>query len=467
MTSCVGTHEWERDSEWPPKVVDVSVRTENVRLVIPSTTDETSRETTTAITAKAVRVCVTFDQPIYVHSKIDRYTQVQSASDSQLKRAARITCDERDVRLFPSPRNVSNDLVSMFRTTDRCPSRAQFRGLVFLKPTDGHLLGGDDESTDMLDVARFNAATCRLSFSSGVISGATGLFVSDKDHDLPNIKTSRGDEENVLTIYQFVPKSCDKTDDGMSLVELDSMAASHGLLTATQMLRNPLKLIFDPVLNSVMKPVMNVVVNAFSPELLETLTEQMQHSLNEQVPGDVAEMVAAYCSASITNVVSDAITARLVKRLSDSLTADLGPYLRDTVSEAVFPKLRTSLMDTLSRSIPDRINRALPDLLSRSLLPSLTETLTQSLTHSLTHTLSLSLMESGDDADRESCATCYKDGTRCEQCKSSTLSMYYTGYYATYYSDVYADYYAEYYKEALKNVDKVRHPMSYEGDKRR
>ena len=81
----------------------------------------------------------------------------------------------------------------------------------------------------------------------------------------------------------------------MTLLELDTMAAEHGLLTGSQALGVGIfKIIFDPVLNTVMKPVMNALcVNSFTPEL-DTLFEKMEADVKNQATGDIAEVTAAH-----------------------------------------------------------------------------------------------------------------------------------------------------------------------------
>ena len=95
-------------------------------------------------------------------------------------------------------------------------------------------------------------------------------------------------------------------------------------------------------------------------------------------------------SATLTNILVDGISSRIITRVSESLTDDLGLYLQSSISEVLLPNLVSSLMKSLSLSVPETLNRVLPDLLSRSILPTMTDTLTRSLTHSLTHTISIS-----------------------------------------------------------------------------
>ena len=129
-----------------------------------------------------------------------------------------------------------------------------------------------------------------------------------------------------------------------------------------------------------MKPVMNAIVNSFTPEL-DTLFEKMEADVKNQATGDIAEVTAAHVSATLTNILVDGISSRIITRVSESLTDDLGLYLQSSISEVLLPNLVSSLMKSLSLSVPETLNRVLPDLLSRSILPTMTDTLTRSLTH--------------------------------------------------------------------------------------
>ena len=307
----------------------------------------------------------------------------------------------------------------------------------------------------MFDSIEHKETTCRLVFDSNRLLDSNREIVRG-ELPLPRPLDSAYEE---AFVYEYEPDmKCKENNHITSLVELDSMASEHGLLTATQALKVGIfKIIFDPVLNTVMKPVMNAIVNSFTPEL-DTLFEQMEADIKQQAPGDIGEVTAAHVSATLTNILTDGISSRVVSRVSDSLTQDLGLYLQDTLSEAIVPNLQTSLMRSLSKSIPEQVNRVLPDLLSRSLLPALTDTMTRTLTHSLTHTISVSL--GGINRDDESCRLCYNNGTHCETCHNSASSVYYTSYYATYYSDFYSEYYAKYYTDSIRLVDEKAHPSS-------
>lgn len=405
----------------------------------------------------ASRICVVVDRPLYIKGRNndDRLIQIERSSDIELKKYVNATCFAKDnihhsLDLYPTPTNVTNALASLFRTfREVCPAGTQYTALIFHDD--------DDISLPIL----MKTHECYMNFDVDKLVGSNHEPMRNRSVQLL-LGSSFSSIRKESHMYQYVPLKCHEEDKGKnyvtSLVELDSMASSHGLLTATQALRVGIfKIIFDPVLNTVMKPVMNAVVNSFTPEL-DTLFEQLEADVEAQAPGDIAEVVAAHVSATLTNVLTDGISNRIVSRVTDSLTSDLGLYLQDTVSEAVMPNLRTMLMKSLTKSVPQDLNRVLPDLLKRSLLQNVVGTLTRTLTHSLTHTISISMGGQGKH-DEEFCRLCYQTGTHCEACHNSANSLYYTSYYATYYSDFYSEYYSKYYEDAIRLVDEKQHPL--------
>ena len=420
-----------------PVVRDVHVFEESVRF----------EDTTFA----ALRVCVRFDRPVYVR-RSNSLIQVHRASDLELMDSVILDCESKgndlsSLRLYPTPFNVTNVVSSLFRTfREACPIGTQFSGVIFI----------DDAQRDILQ-----DFSCNLSFKSKRLVGSQGNVVRNDSVLLPR---PLEDEKRKSFVYQYEPKTCTGKKKEMTLLELDTMAAEHGLLTGSQALGVGIfKIIFDPVLNTVMKPVMNAIVNSFTPEL-DTLFEKMEADVKNQATGDIAEVTAAHVSATLTNILVDGISSRIITRVSESLTDDLGLYLQSSISEVLLPNLVSSLMKSLSLSVPETLNRVLPDLLSRSILPTMTDTLTRSLTHSLTHTISISLGNGRSRNDDEFCRLCYNSGTHCEECHNSASSVYYTSYYATYYSDFYSEYYAKYYTDAIRLIDEKRHPLSKDSE---
>jgi hypothetical protein len=395
-------------------------------------------------TVSAIRVCVRFDQPTYVVEETNRLIQIHRVRDVVLDGAAVVRCTSQNHVLYPVTRNVSRPVVSLFKTmNDNCPPGTQYNALIFdVSPHE-------------------NMTSCKISFDSDILVNSNREIVRDEALLPPRPYSSRN-----AFVYQYEPtKECSTKENYITtLVELDTMASSHGLLTGTQALKVGIfKMIFEPVLKTAMKPVMNAIVNSFTPEL-DALFEILEADVKEQAPGDIGEVVAAKVSATLTNLLIDGISSRLVSQVSDSLAEDLGLYLQSTISEAVVPKLVSSLMKSLSSSVPETLNRVFPDLLVRSILPPVTDTLTRSITHSLTHTISISLGGGKQQHEEEFCRLCYNSGTHCGECHNSASSVYYTSYYATYYSDFYSEYYAKYYTDAIRFVDKKTHPLSYDGD---
>ena len=398
-------------------------------------------------TIEALRVCVRFDRPVYV-KRSSNLVQVHRASDLNLMGSITSECrTSEDKEMFPlilnpTPFNITNVVSALFRTFgEGCLSGTQYSGLIFIDDIQRNLIWKRN-------------IPCYLSFKSRRLVGSEGHFVQNETVLLPSLR----EQKRKSFVYQYEPKKCVENKE-MTLLELDNMASEHGLLTGTQALGVGIfKIIFDPVLNTVMKPVMNAIVNSFTPEL-DTLFEKMEADVKNQAPGDIGEVVAAHVSATLTNILIDGISSRIVSRVSESLADDLGLYLQSSISEVLVPNLVSSLMKSLSLSVPEALNRVLPDLLSRSILPTMTDTLTRTLTHSLTHTISISL-GNGDGKDDEFCRMCYSTGTHCQECHNSASSMYYTSYYATYYSDFYSEYYAKYYTDAIRLVNEKRHPLS-------
>lgn len=494
-----------------PRIRTVTLRNERVQFEGSSTSSASSK-------LNAARICVSFNEPLYVYkdpsNRSKGIMQIHRASAEHLDFAAELTCfvkaqgQRKHVGLFPASYNASTtaSAVSLFRSfvsqETACPRHTQYSALVFLTPTPSSMLAraegrgeggrqedGDENDSDtvyVLDQGDLNEK-CTLSFPPllrhasyhDLLVNANGDILSDSvalDESVDNIAI-QDDRATTVHMFQYTPKdpcigeSEDMTDASSgvtSLLELDTAASAANLLDSRAFAKMKIfKIIFEPVLNTVMQPVLNPIVNTIAPDILSVLTEDMQHKVNAQTPGDVAEMVALKVTAVLTNTLTDSITARLTNRVSESLTADLGPYLEETVSEVVLEKLETSLQEILEHSIPDQVNRALPDLLSRSLARSLTGELTQSLTHALTHSVSTALADQNSKHaaadDGESCRTCYYEGKNCNLCHNSPASSRYSSYVATYYSDVYASYYASYYKKALVDFDEDQHPILKEG----
>ena len=163
------------------------------------------------------------------------------------------------LRLYPTPFNITNVVSSLFRTfREACPIGTQFSGVIFI-----------DDAQIVEDVS------CNLSFKSKRLVGSQGDVVRNVAACCYPPRPLE-DEKRKSFVYQYEPKTCIEKKKEMTLLELDTMAAEHGLLTGSQALGVGIfKIIFDPVLNTVMKPVMNAIVNSFTPEL-DTLFEKMK-----------------------------------------------------------------------------------------------------------------------------------------------------------------------------------------------
>ena len=89
--------------------------------------------------------------------------------------------------------------------------------------------------------------SCNLSFKSKRLVGSQGNVVRNDSVLLPRPLRRR----RKSFVYQYEPKTCTEKKKEMTLLELDTMAAEHGLLTGSQALGVGIfKIIFDPVLNT-------------------------------------------------------------------------------------------------------------------------------------------------------------------------------------------------------------------------
>ena len=212
---------------------------------------------------RATRICARFDRPVYLDGP-DRLRQIHRVNDVLLDNIAVVRCSSNishhNLILYPITQNVSRSIVSLFRgLKEKCPrGTVVFAGNVTLimlsyimrsnrmSSKNNHSNKGTQYQALTFHSVQ-SEETCRLVFESNNLVDSKREIVRG-EAPFPRPLDSMHQE---VFLYEYEPEqSCNVREENQitTLVELDSMASEHGLLTATQALKVGIfKIIFDPV----------------------------------------------------------------------------------------------------------------------------------------------------------------------------------------------------------------------------
>ena len=298
-----------------------------------------------------------------------------------------------------------------------------------------------------------------------VFAAPTAATISTKanthHHHLRNFERRYPEvHESWHPVVPPIPNYCALEDGSLSLDDAHRLRVHHEtLFIETRTLETVGIPGLDKILNPVMEILMPPIFDPFGEELTKhtsnTLGSETSHEANSQAPNDAAGKIVPALKHNLVSSLPDLLSAHLTESITADLTMQIGPRVLEDTSRALVPKLHRDIVDVLTRSIPSRMTSALPYLLERSLGISLTRTLVRSVTHALTPAIVYGLSRTPDQA--EICASCYRDGSRCEECRLSAFAQRSTNYYSAYYAGYYAEYYQAYYVESLEALDRTQH----------